>query len=91
MTTYDWTTTKNTSGSKFDGWFVVVTRDDQMLVGRGATETYNSLIRNTAQLQPLLATWAGSSLHAIGTRPLWRHERPGQSAIPQDRTGTSPY
>lgn len=91
VTTYNWTTTRNTSGSKFDGWFVVVTRDEQMLVGRGATENYNSLIRDTTQLQPLLATWTGSSRHATATRPLWRHERPGQTASPQDRTGTSRY
>ncbi len=91
VTTYNWTSTRNTSGSKFDGWFVVVTRDEQMLVGRGATETYNSLIRDGTQLQPLLATWSGSNLHATGTRPLWRHERPGQSAIPKDRRTTSPY
>ena len=91
VTTYNWTSTRNTSGSKFDGWFVVLTRDDQMLVGRGATENYNALIRDTTQLQPLLATWTGSNLHATGTRPLWRHERPGQSAIPTERRSSSPY
>jgi hypothetical protein len=88
VTTYDWTTRRDLSGSKFDGWFVVVTRENQMLVGRGATETYNALIRDSAQLHPLLATWTGSNLHATGSRPLWRHERPGETASPQNKTGS---
>ncbi|HYR58014.1 MAG TPA: hypothetical protein VEO95_05275 [Chthoniobacteraceae bacterium] len=90
VTTYDWTNVRRTSGSKFDGWFVVVTRDNQLLVGRGATETYNSIIRDSAQLQPLLATWSGSGLHATESRPLWRHERPGQTAAPHERPHATP-
>ncbi len=91
VTTYETSNVRSKSGSKFDGWFVVLTREKEMLVGRGATETYNQIIRNSAQLEPLLATWSGSSLHATADRPMWRHERPGQTASPQEKRSTSPY
>lgn len=74
------------SGSKFDGWFVLVERAGEMLVGRGATEAFNTLIRDSGERQTLVATWAGSKERATSSMPSWRKERPGFSAIPKERT-----
>lgn len=78
------------SGSKFDGWFAIVTRDSQMLVGRGATEAYNTIIRDPVQLEALLASWSGSGQGATSGMPHWREERPGASAIPKPRSLPQP-
>jgi hypothetical protein len=46
------------SGSKFDGWIALVTREGRVLTGRGATSAHDEILRDPAQLTPLLATWA---------------------------------
>ena len=91
QTKYSTTGATFLSGSKFDGWFAIVKRDSQMLVGRGGTDAYNTILRDPAQLDPLLASWGGSTQGATSSMPQWRDERPGASAIPKPRTPPTTY
>lgn len=65
------------SGSKLDGWFVLVRRDAKVLAGRGCDGVYEELIKHSATLSPLLATYkrGASQARATTTMPNWRVEK----------------
>jgi hypothetical protein len=60
------------SGSKIDGWFVIVSRDDVVIGGVGSTPAYSDLIKSPAKVDPLLSAYVPSGRSATSTMPKWR-------------------
>lgn len=63
---------RTAEGSRIDGWFVIVSRDDVVINGVGSTPTYQQLIQSPAQLQPLIAAYKPSGKSATSEMPHWR-------------------
>jgi hypothetical protein len=59
-------------GSKFDGWFVIVSRDDVVINSAASTPTYQDLVKDPAKLQPLLAAYKPDGKSATSEMPHWR-------------------
>jgi hypothetical protein len=79
VTNYEALRERYVSGSKFDGWFVLVRR--QLLAGKGCDGVYDELIKNPGAIAPLLATYTrGGRARATRTLPNWRHEK--DAALP---------
>ena len=65
---------RTAEGSKIDGWFVIVARDDVVINGVGSTPTYQDLIKDPAKLQPLIAAYKPDGKSATSEMPHWRSD-----------------
>lgn len=72
VTNYSALNERYAEGSKLDGWFVIVSRDDVIINGVGSSPTYQQLIKDQTQLQGLIAAYKPSGKSATAEMPHWR-------------------